>query len=314
MKITRIALRVVRHLLCLYLYKKKMIRFAQFALLLLPLACANKPQLLQEVCRLPKDLSEVSAVQVAAKSDWIWTLQDSGNAAELYAIDKSGNLKNTLKITNAPNIDWEDLATDPRGNLYIGDFGNNANKRQDLSIYKVAQSDLGKTSAAVSTEIGFYLPEQTEFPPKKSGRIYDIESFFYYNDHFYLFTKNRSSKFNGTTALYEVPNKEGRHAAKLISTFDTCDAYNHCAVTSADISPDGKKVILLGSSYVWIFTGFSGNNFFSGQSEQIDLQSFTQKEGVCFTDNNTLLITDEREKKNGGYLYELDLSKLKSKP
>lgn len=291
-----------------------MIKFAQLALLLLPLACANKSQLLEELCRLPKNLSEVSAVQVAAKSDWIWMLQDSGNATELYALDKSGTLKNTLKITNAPNIDWEDLTSDPSGNLYIGDFGNNANKRQDLCIYKLTQSDLEKTTALVSQKIGFYFPEQTEFPPKKSGRIYDVESFFYYNNHFYLFTKNRSSKSSGTTALYEVPNQDGRHAAKLISTFDTCDAFNHCAVTSADISPDGKKVVLLSSSYVWIFTGFTGNNFFSGKSEQIDLESFTQKEGICFTGNNKLLITDEREKKNGGYLYELDLSKLKSKP
>jgi len=291
-----------------------MIRIAQLALFLLPLACANKSQLLQELCRLPKDLAEASAVEVTPKSDWIWTLEDSGNAAELYALDKSGNIRNTLKITNVANVDWEDLTSDENGNLYIGDFGNNDNKRQDLAIYKLNQSDLTKTETTVSQKTTFYFPEQTEFPPKKSGRIYDVESFFYHNNHFYLFTKNRSTKSSKTTALYEIPNREGNHAAKLIASFDSCDSFNHCAITSADISPDGKKVILLSASYVWVFTDFTGNNFFNGKSEQIDLESFTQKEGICFTDNNKLLITDERKKKTGGYLYELDLSKLKSKP
>jgi len=284
------------------------------ALLMLPLACANKSQVLKEVFAFPKNLSEVSAVEVTGKSDWIWTLQDSGNAAELYALDKKGKILNTLTITNAKNTDWEDLTSDPSGNLYIGDFGNNDNDRKDQAIYKVDTDDLKKTAAAVSKKIDFYFPEQKEFPPKKSQRIFDVESFFYYQNHFYLFTKNRSTKFSGRTALYQVPDQTGNHAAKLIATFDSCDNFNHCAITSAAISPDGKKVVLLSSTYVWIFTGYSGTNFFSGKSEQIDLESFTQKEGICFEGNDKLLITDERKKKTGGYLYTLDLSKLKGKP
>lgn len=287
--------------------------FLLLALLMLPLACANKSQVIEELFAFPKNLSEISAVEVTQKSNWIWTLQDSGNAAELYALDKKGTILNTLSITNAKNNDWEDLSSDPDGNLYIGDFGNNNNDRKDLAIYKVAVGDLEKKSAAVSKKISFYFPEQTEFPPKKSNRIFDVESFFYYQNHFYLFTKNRSTKFSGRTTLYQVPDQTGNHAAKLIATFDTCEGFSHCAITSAAISPDGKKVVLLSSTYVWIFTGYNGNNFFSGKSEQIDLQSFTQKEGVCFEGNNKLLITDERKKKTGGYMYALNLSKLKGK-
>jgi len=282
-------------------------------LFILALACANKTQVIEEVCKLPKHLDEASAVEVTSQSDWIWTLEDSGNAPELYALDQSGNIKNTLTITNAKNNDWEDLTSDEAGNLYIGDFGNNDNERRDLAIYKVNAADLKNKTAAISKKISFYYPEQTDFPPKKPQRVYDAESFFYYQNNFYVFTKNRSSKFNGRTALYQIPDQEGNHAAKLISTFDTCDGYSHCAVTSADISPDGKKVVILSSTYVWIFTNFTGTNFFSGKSQQIDLESFTQKEGICFTGNDKLFITDEKKKKNGGYLYLLDLTKLKGK-
>jgi len=284
-----------------------------FGLLILALACANKSQIIKEVFELPKHLDESSSVEVTSKSDWIWTLEDSGNAPELYALDKTGAVKNTLSITNAKNNDWEDLASDDEGNLYIGDFGNNDNDRQNLAIYKVDASDLKHKSAAISKKISFYYPEQTEFPPKKSKHVFDAESFFYYRNNFYIFTKNRSSKFNGRTTLYQVPDQEGNHSAKLISTFDTCDGFSHCAVTSADISPDGKKVVILSSTYIWIFTDFTGNNFFNGKSQQIDLESFTQKEGICFIGNDKLYITDERKKKTGGYLYQLDLTKLKGK-
>ena len=46
--------------------------------------------------------------------------------------------------------------------------------------------------------------------------------------------------------------------------------------------------------------------------KNIQLPNFTQKEGICFTDENTLYITDEREKKSGGKLYKLNLLKSKA--
>ena len=73
------------------------------------------------------------------------------------------------------------------------------------------------------------------------------------------------------------------------------------------MSADGKKVALLTSAYVWIFTGFKGPDIFSGKPRQIYLHHVSQKEGLCFSGNNKLLITDEKKKSTGGNLYELDL-------
>lgn len=270
------------------------------------ISCATSSQeVIQELFSLPKKIKESSAVEVTEKSNLIWTLEDSGNKPLLFALDKKGEIVNTVEITNAKNIDWEDLTSDKDGNLYIGDFGNNDNERKDLSIYKINAADLTRKQASAAERIAFFFPEQAQFPPKKSERFYDVESFFLFEDNFYLFTKNRSSKFDGTTLLYQVPNKAGNHPAKLLSSFKTCDNFNHCAVTSADISPDGKKVALLSSDKVWIFTDFTSNNFLSGKVEQIDLKNFTQKEGICFVGNDKLYITDEKDKKTGGKLYQL---------
>lgn len=267
----------------------------------------QKETALEKVFEFPKSLKENSGIEITPKSKLIWTLEDSGNATEIYGLDAKGKIAHTVAIANAPNKDWEDISSDEAGNLYIGDFGNNDNDRKDLAIYKVDAAQLNNTSASVS-KVSFYFPEQKAFPPKKSQLIYDVESFFIWKNNFYLFTKNRSSKFDGQTTLYLVPNKSGNHAAQKIANFTTCGSFNKCAVTSADISPDGKKVALLTSGYVWIFTGFSGHNIFSGQSKQIDLHHVSQKEGLCFSGNNQLLISDEKKKSSGGNLYRLNLN------
>lgn len=272
-------------------------------------SCKSPSQsVLDTVAPLPKRIKEASASEIVVGKDWIWTVEDQKNEPIIYAVDQQGKLVKEIRLTNVSNNDWEDLTSDKEGNLYIGDFGNNDNERQNLAIYKVDKAHLEKDEAEVSSVIQFYYPEQKEFPPKKKERVFDVESFFYFNNNFYLFTKNRSSKFDGTTVLYKVPNRVGEKvAAQKISEFVTCGNFNHCAITSAAISPSGKKVVLLSSDKMWLFTDFEGDNFFSGKVQKIELDHFSQKEGIGFENETTLLITDEAEKKGQGNIYRLKL-------
>ena len=276
---------------------------------LLALSCStSQSQNFEVVTTLPKKIKESSALEVVKGSSLLWTIEDKKNDPLLFGFTKNGQLEKTIRISNVSNHDWEDLTSDNEGNVYIGDFGNNDNQRQNLAIYKIDASELNKENAKASSIVEFYYPEQTDFPPKKSELIYDVESFFFYNDAFYLFTKNRSSKFDGTTILYKVENKSGEKIpAQKISTFKTCNQYSHCAITSAAISPDFKKVALLTSDKVFLLTNFKGDDFFSGKSIEIDLGHYTQKEGIDFENNINLLITDEASKKEGSNLYRLKL-------
>ncbi|WP_240614604.1 hypothetical protein [Polaribacter filamentus] len=100
--------------------------------------------------------------------------------------------------------------------------------------------------------------------------------------------------------------EEGKHTAKLIGEFENCNDIE-CWITSADISSDGKKVVLLSQKNVLVFTDFKGDNFLSGKVKKIELKYESQKEGICFKDGNTLLITDEKSHGEGGNLYELKI-------
>ncbi|WP_433832916.1 hypothetical protein [Flavobacterium anhuiense] len=262
---------------------------------------------LKELYSLPKKLKEVSGIAYFPETNILYTLEDSGNKNAIYAIDSNGKLAKTITISNATNVDWEDITKDKFGNIYIGDFGNNDNERRDLCIYKVAKNQLNNDLAKAEYKISFSYPEQKEFPPKKKEMFYDVEGFFEQNGYFYLFTKNRSKGFDGTAFIYKIKNAAGTQKAVKIGEFKTCSNYNHCVLTSATISPDGKKVALLSHDKVLLFKDFKGDLFHKGTHTELNLNHFSQKEAIVFKDNNTLLIADEKTNKIGGKVYEFKL-------
>lgn len=255
---------------------------------------------------LPKALNEVSGIETTASSNLIWMLNDGGNKSRIYAISKKGNIKERLKV-DTKNNDWEDLTSDKKGNLYIGDFGNNFNKRKNLTILKIESSNLKKGKDLKTERISFYYPDQNKFPPKSKNMYFDCEAFFHFNDSLYLFTKSRVKGDYGRTNLYKIPATEGKHKAVFLTYFTTCKDMT-CWATSADISDDGKTIALLTQKTVWWFSDFSGDDFFNGTVNSYTFENDTQKEGVCFKNNNTLYITDEKTNEEGGNLYELQLN------
>lgn len=257
------------------------------------------------VTDLPRTLDEVSGTETVSNSDLIWMLNDSGNKAKIYGLNKKGNIEKEIKI-NTKNNDWEDFTSDKKGNLYIGDFGNNLNRRTNLVILKIDKLALAKNSKIDADRILFKYPNQTAFPPKKESMHFDCEAFFYFKGNLYLFTKSRVKHQFGRTNLYKIPATPGFHVAEYINSFDACGA-SSCWITSADISDDGQIVTLLSPKSVFTFTQFINDDFFSGSVKQYDFSTLSQKEGVCFKTNNILYITDEKAHGEGGNLYEFKL-------
>ncbi|PKB18288.1 hypothetical protein [Flavobacterium sp. 5] len=274
------------------------------------LACQNSSETIIKLYSLPKKLKEVSGIIYFPETNTIYTLEDSGNANKIYALNSNGKIDKAISITNAANVDWEDITKDKKGNIYIGDFGNNDNERRDLCIYKVAKGELNKENAISEYKISFSYPEQKDFPPKKTKLFFDVEGFFEFNGYFYLFTKNRSKGFDGTALVYKIPNIGGTQKAVLMGEFKTCDNYNHCAITSVAISPDATKIVVLTHDKVIMFNNFKGDNFLNGTQKTFKLNHFSQKEAICFKDNKTLIIADEKTNKTGGNVYEVSLEKM----
>ena len=115
-------------------------RFLPILLLLFFQGCAQKARFGSMLYQgtFPSKLKEVSGMEI--EKDRIWVIEDSGTQDNVYLINRKAQILKELKIDNAKNEDWEDLALDKSGNLYIGDFGNNLNKRERFTIYKVSYS------------------------------------------------------------------------------------------------------------------------------------------------------------------------------
>lgn len=278
------------------------------------LANCQNPGKLTVITDLPSSLKENSGL-VSYDGKTVWTIEDSGNNDNIFKVGFDGKIIKHLDVKNAKNRDWEDLAKDENGNLYIGDFGNNGNHRENLEIYKLPNPETEKGDKINVERIKFNYPEQKEFPPKKSMLYYDTEAFFHWGNSLYIITKNRTRPYDGKAMIYKVPDRKGEYEAELVSEWFTCGDQDICSVTSAAISADGKVIAVLGYGILWLITDFELDDFSKGTIQQIDLGLRTQLEAVCFKNKNTLLLSDEKSHGSGGNLYELNISKyLKSKP
>lgn len=255
---------------------------------------------------LPKKLKEVSGIALSPDKKIIWAIEDAGNKNMVYGLDRGGKQVADVLVENTENNDWEDITSDKNGNLYIGDFGNNDNDRQNLSIIKIDLKSENQKLTKVIQKTTFHYEGQTDFPPKKSNWLYDCEAFVEKNGYFYLFTKNRSKGFNGTFLVFKIPNKAGDFEAKLIGRLKLEGTYDDAAITSAAINSK-NQIVLLTHKNIHIISGFGNDNFNSAKILKISLNHNSQKEAVVFLDDKTLLIADERSKKEGGNVYKYSL-------
>ena len=255
---------------------------------------------------LPKKLKEVSGIAISQDQKTIWAIEDHGNKNKVYGLDRNGKLIADVKVENSENNDWEEITKDASGNLYIGDFGNNDNNRQDLVILKLDLQSPSQNSTKVIQKTHFYYEGQTEFPPKKSKLLYDCEAFIEKDGNFYLFTKNRSKGFDGTFLVYKIPNKEGTFQAKLVGTLQLDGNYDNAAITGASINTK-NQIVLLTHKNIFLLTQFSENDFSKAKIDKFSLEHNSQKEAIDFLSDKTLLIADEKNKEEGGLIYSFDL-------
>ncbi|MEM6515999.1 MAG: hypothetical protein AAF688_07430 [Bacteroidota bacterium] len=240
---------------------------------------------------LPFGLKEVSALEYSKDERLLWIIEDSGNSNTLYALDAKAKFTKKLIVNGAENEDWEDLAIDENGTLYIGDFGNNSKDRKKFQIYKVLNP--AKAEKSVTAEpIEFTLP--------KKMKSEDFEAFFLHKNTFYIFSKDDKKG-----VMISVENKIGKQVARKVDDFNL-DGKND-KITSADISEDGKTIVLLNHEKLWKLTNFKDNNFFNGDVEKLEFEHDSQKEGIVFITENEVFITDEKDDSEGGNLYRFKL-------
>ena len=188
-----------------------------------------------------KPIAECSGIVASRKHAGIfWVHNDSGNPAILYAVKYDGSLVGEFAV-GASNEDWEDIATDDAGHLYLGDIGNNGAHRKQLIVYRLDEPD--PTTSKQVPRLKVTRQWTLTFPTTP----FDCEALFVHAGHGYLISK---IYFGGQAGLYRFPLDETNEPVTLEKV---ASVPVRTPVTAADISPDGKRLAVLSVAGLNVF-------------------------------------------------------------
>jgi len=132
-------------------------RFVGFVFIAVLIAAA--PSRVSEVGHVrDKALDEASGLVMSRKYPGVYWTHNDGEDGVLYAINRDGSLIGAAKI-DARVRDWEDIAIDAAGNLYIADTGNNSGDRKHVFVYRVREPAAGASTSAEPQALPFRYPD-----------------------------------------------------------------------------------------------------------------------------------------------------------
>ncbi len=246
-----------------------------------------------EKYNLPDILEETSGL--AMLNDTLWTLNDSGNEAALYAISTKGELLDK-RDTAKTNIDWEDM-TIVNGNMLVADMGNNFGTRKNLHLLEM---DLSNGGATTLDSIPFHYPEQDNFDFQQATH-FDAEGIVVVENKIVVFTKNRSTL---TSEVYVI-SPSGGPATKMGSLAVGS------LITGADYHHESKTLALTGyrrddNQYLYVIDNFSLSAVADANISQYDLDfNRAQIEAISIIDAKTFWITSEETTTYNAFLAKI---------
>jgi hypothetical protein len=183
-------------------------------------------------------IGEISGLAHASDKghDRFWGEEDSGNRAALYLLDQSGNLLGIQYLDGLWNRDWEDIAG-ARGEqgdyeLYLADIGDNLQIFPFITVYRFTEPNPDPTQWKDSLiqqfdVINLFYPDG---PHNAEALMVDPLS-----RDIYIVTKGDSAGLY--VARYPQSLQEAQRMDKMAILPLT-------GVTAADISPDGRRILI----------------------------------------------------------------------
>ena len=226
-----------------------------------------------------------------------WTHNDSGDKARIYAFNTAGEHLATCRIKGAKAIDWEDMCSfeiDGRGVLLIGDTGDNKKKRSNCTIYAVNEPQLNPSHRYIRRQLPIW--RKIRFRYQSGPRDCESIAFDQATKTIYIITKN----LDGPCEVYPLPwpkkpakKDDDPIVLKPIATLDIP------ATTAMDISPDGKRAIVLTywpSAYEYTRTaGKTWAQAFGSKPRILAMPFRRQGESMCYgPDGKTIYLTSEK--------------------
>jgi uncharacterized protein YjiK len=173
------------------------------------------------------DIQEASGLAVSRRNRGIvWSHNDSGNEAVLFALDTSGNVLGRVQLPIRTR-DWEDVSAGRCASgdcLYVADIGDNGLARRRIMIYRVPEP---APSDAMTAAPDVFSATYAD------GR-HNAEAMFVVGDDLFIVTRDRSGGLYRANAPAIGGDIEFTRIAQLGLTY----------VTDAEASPDESTVVV----------------------------------------------------------------------
>lgn len=197
--------------------------------------------------KVPSELPELSGLAASRVHDGIyWAHNDSGNAFEVFGIEKTGKIRARIELTGAKARDIEDIAVGPCGPgdssscIYLGDIGDNRYRHRESRIYRVPEPPALEDQSIRADVLVF---RWSDGPQNAEAMVVDPRS-----ATVFLWTKE--SRSLGIVHRLEnlQPGKTGRTVVvKRIQP----DEPGAVMPTGADVHPSGDRIIIRTYSQAW---------------------------------------------------------------
>jgi hypothetical protein len=237
---------------------------------------------------LPDEIQESSGLLVF--DTMLATHNDSGNSPEVYFLDSvSLEIQKKVRISNAVNTDWEDMAQDDDF-IYIADIGNNTGSRRDLKVLRIPKSKIASSEALKADIISFVYEDQSEFRSTPNSD-WDAEALYAGRDSLWIFTKQWQTQ---GTVVYAIPKIPGQHRAVRKGSLEVAGL-----ITGASSMVDQAGILLSGYSrqlqpfVVLLHVDDDENGLgFKPEKRQIAI-AFAQAEGIAVSENGRVFLSTE---------------------
>ena len=191
------------------------------------------------------DAKELSGLAFSrTQANVLWTHNDSGDSARVFAVDAAGKLLAELAVPGAENVDWEDIAVGPAGAIYVADIGDNLAKRPSVVVYRVPEPKVTGASAPAQTATA------QRFELRYPDGARDAEALLVDPRSGALTIVSKS--FGGTAGIYTAarPSATGPTTMTRAGTLSLGIGE---AVTAGDVSADGRTVAVrtYDRAFVW---------------------------------------------------------------
>ena len=230
-------------------------------------------------------VTESSGVAPApATEGWIWTHEDSGGGAELFLLDESCRTVRRVPVEGASAVDWEDLAADADGTVWVGDIGDNRERRASIVVHEVTAGAASATSHALRYADG----------PR------DAEALLVLDGTIHVVTKDPL----GRSGVYRAGGDGVLHRVATVRLTPTGTAGGpdglgfvaQLTVTGGAVSLDGSKVVLrtYTDAYEWrVRDGDLGATLTGPADARVPLPPTAQGEAIAYLPDGRLVATTE---------------------